>query len=201
MNERGRGFAPPQESPKPDAFERRFAEGEIADAAFVDMPDDVQEMLESLGMMYLNPDKFVPGQFRDGKRVTIGADEAYVASKIKEYGGAGKEESTYVVDVRNGEVAGYGEIRWHLENADEYFKDKPFVGYTKTMEGHRRQGLAERRLRLMNAVAREKYGLPIHSDTVIAEGAKAMWEKLVKEGRARKYKEGEHDRYVYEDAE
>ena len=190
----------PDEHRKTEEFGRFFPEGEVLDTALTEMPDDVQELLEQLGMRYLDIERYEPGKFHDVQKVTLGPDDAiYVARKIKEYGDAGTEESTYLVDHKDGKVAGYGEVRYHLTDESGYFKDKPFVGFTRTGSEHQRSGLAERRLRAMNALARQKYGKPLYSDTLLSPEARSLWEKLVKEGRARKFSEGEQERFVYED--
>ena len=195
------GFRQPEHAEEPrnnEVFERYFTEGEITKTRTVDMPDDVQEKIEALAMLYLHPDKYEPGNFHDVQKLTIAeGDEVFIASKNKDYGYDGVEESTYIIDHREGEVVGYSELRWSLTDKREYFKHKPFVGYTLTVEEHQRKGLSERRLRIMNALSRQKYGHPIYSDTVILPEAKMMWKKLVLQGRAEKFKEGEHDRYKY----
>lgn len=182
-----------------EVLKRFFPEGEASPMEVVDMPEAVQELLEDLAARYQNFERYVPGRFHDVQKVAIGPDDVlYIARTVKEYGGeAGTEESTFVVDVKEGGIAGRGEVRYHLTNNEDYFKDKPFVGFTETEKEHRRAGLAERRLRLMNALSQQKYGKPIHSDTVITEEARRLWEKLVDEGKARMYKEGRHDRFVY----
>jgi len=181
------------------AIKRHFGGAKTVEMELADVPDPVRGMLEALGMRYLDPDTYDPGDFYDVRRLTLeDGDAIFSARRVKDYGDRGVEESTYVIDVRNGEPVGFGEVRWRLTGVTDYFKDKPFVGFTETRRPFRRKGLAERRLRIMNALARQKYGLPVHSDTVISADARKLWEKLAGEGKARKYKEGEHDRYVYE---
>lgn len=182
------------------AFERYFTDATVEAVGLTELSDGVREMLENLGVRYLDPDMYDPRAFYDVRRVTLGnGDEIFVASRTKSYRDAGTEESTYVIDTRDGGILGFGEIRWRLTQVTGYFRDKPFVGFTETRRPHRRTGLAERRVRVMNALARQKYGLPINSDTCISDDARKLWEKLVSEGMARKYKEGAHDRYVYDD--
>jgi hypothetical protein len=199
MREGFRGSEASREAPQEtEALKRFFPEGEATPTELVELPEDVQERLEALAMRYLSFERYVPGQFHDVQRIVIGeGDVIYAARTIKEYPEAGTEESTFVVDVKGDEIVGHGEVRYHLTNDSGYFKDKPFVGFTETDGNHRREGLGERRLRAMNALAQQKYGKPIHSDTVISEEARKLWEKLVTEGRATMYKEGKHDRFIY----
>lgn len=188
--ERPRGF---------EVLERYFPEVKAEVAELTDLPDTVLERLEELAMRYVSFQRYVPGRFHDVQKLTVDEENTlYVARTIKEYLGAGTEESTFVIDVVGDEIAGEGEIRYHLTNDSAYYKDKPFVGFTETDQKFQRGGLGARRLRVMNALAQQKYGKPLHSDTVITEGARRLWEKFVVEGRARMYKEGAHDRFVYE---
>ena len=101
--------------------------------------------------------------------------------------------------MNNDKKMGHSELRFNIKCAEEnekYFKNKPFTGFTSTEESARRTGLGTRRIFLMNAYAQMNYGFPLYSDTAISEGAKKMWEKLVQQGKAERFKEGPHDRYV-----
>ncbi len=125
----------------------------------------------------------------------------YIASTRKELRcptGIQKEECTYLVDTLGDELTGYSEIVYATVPQYEQFREKPFVARTRTL-GERRQGLGTRRVEEMNAFTQAQYGLPLYSDTNQTDEAKALWEKLVATGRAKKYKEGgKNDRYVFE---
>lgn len=73
----------------------------------------------------------------------------------------------------------------------------PYVGYTETYPDHRKQGLGKRRLVIMNAVAISLYDLPLSSANQVSDPERRIWERLVVEGKAKSYKDGEYNRYVF----
>lgn len=100
------------------------------------------------------------------------------------------ESNTYVFDTNpDNEITGVGEIRFARSSDDPYFKDKLFVGWTKTELGFERQGLGRRRLLVMNMVSHALYGCALHSDTLLSEPAQRLWEGLVDESAASRYNE------------
>lgn len=68
---------------------------------------------------------------------------------------------------------------------------KPYVAWTGTAEGFRKQGLGLRRLKVMNVVAQELYGKPLNSDSefFIEEEARSLWRHLVQQELADRYSE------------
>jgi hypothetical protein len=97
------------------------------------------------------------------------------------------ERTTYLVD---------------LTSDTDYFKDKPFVGYTRTYSdqlagdfSHR--GYGRRRLHALNLAAQTLYNLPLHSDTVRSAPATRLWENLVADSLAEMYMQGQHTRYKF----
>ena len=127
---------------------------------------------------------------------------AYIALDKKEYESDGASESlVYVVDSdNNGIEMGYGEIRYRPYSTDQFFHNKPFVGRTRTLEDFQRKGFGRRRLLIMAKVSKDKFGLPLHSDTVLSsEAARSLWGSLVDEGLAERYLEDGHERFVMQD--
>ena len=137
--------------------------------------------------------------YYDEKNVDVGAydafftikhpngDVTYLAEQTGSYDTEGDtEEMTYFVDTRESEILGYGELRNNLTNRSEDYKDKPYVGYTRTEDAHARQGLGARRLLEMNAVSEMKYGLPLHSGIIIEPRITSLYEGLVKKGLVKK---------------
>jgi hypothetical protein len=205
------GDLPPEKAERSDApefdptdpaavFEEYFPAGEIKEVDLAELPEAAR-VLHKLAMMYLSPEKFDPDGFGPAKAIKhADGGQTYLASYEKDYGGAsgGVEESTYLIDVDEaGDYCGYGEIRHSVSSDSEYFKDKPFVGYTRTEKGKGKKGLGLRRMAMMNAVSHMMYGQPLYSDTIQSEQAQRLWEALVKQGDAVKFKEGDHDRYVF----
>ena len=98
------------------------------------------------------------------------------------------ESNAYVIDLGDDEeVLGVGEIRYGLTNPAEYFKNKPFVGFTRTEQKYQRIGLGFRRLMVMNALAEILYRRPLNSDSLISNEAAGVWRKLVRAGLAESY--------------
>lgn len=113
-------------------------------------------------------------------------------AEVKSMGPHSETENVFV-DIIGNDVVGYSEM---LQK--EFSMIKPSVGYTETREGFRRRGLGTRRLLTMNAFSRAYFGMPLHSADMgdSQPEAIAIWEKLVKERKAKKFKEGGFDRYV-----
>lgn len=182
-------------------FNEYFPAGRIEEVDFGELPKEVAERMHGMAKLYLLPEKFDPDEFGPAMMVShADGGKTYFASYEKDYreAGGGVEESTYLFDVDEGdEYAGFGEIRYSLSSDSGYFKEKPFVGYTVTEEEKSQKGLGLRRMAMMNAISRMAYGQPLYSDTVQSDQAKRLWEALVKQGDAVKFKEGDHDRYVF----
>ncbi len=96
----------------------------------------------------------------------------------------------------------WGEISYNPFRQEDFFQDKPFVGYTETDSAHKRKGLALRRLEIMNVLAKALYGFPLHSGILGEDNdARKVWGKLVDKKRARKIEENELGRVRYVFAE
>ena len=119
----------------------------------------------------------------------------------------GPEESTYVVDTSDSQdILGYSELRYCFADSRKFFRGKPFEQWSGTEKG-RRSGLSTRRIFVMNALSQMLYGLPLYSSTHFIHDTdekgeriqpqKLVWEKLVREGLARKFKERGQDRFVF----
>ncbi len=200
-------FTPRQEQGDPfeqqrEIFKKHFPDGSIEIIALEDIPPDALETLEGRSRLLVLPENYRPGNFKKLFVVAHAAgDRTFVAQQLKTYGATGDtEELTYLADVDDhGELAGYGEIRLNISNNDPYFKDKPSVGFTRTEAERQKRGFGERRIRLMNALTRMLYDLPLHSDTLMTPEAKRLWEKLAGNGEARKYLEGKNERFAFSD--
>jgi hypothetical protein len=187
-----------------DSFRKHFPEGRIDAVRKEDVPEKALVMLEERSAYLVHPDKYRPGNFEKTYVITNGdGSKTFVAEQTKSYGDGGDTEKlTYLADLdERGEDVGYGEIRMNVSNPSAYFKDKPFVGFTKTNTDRKRQGYGMRRLRAMNALSEMAYSLPLHSDSLMTPDAEAVWKKLVDEGVAEAYEEtsgGERSqRYVF----
>jgi|SRR3989344_2118918 len=181
----------------PEKFKDNFPDGEINEISSEQITDNAMDFFERKSSMYIHPKNYKPGNFRSFYEIRHGDEsKTYVAEQIKTYDSGEQEINTYFVDIYNDEIAGYSELRLGITNEREYFKNKPFVGFTKTYSKFGKRNLAERRLYMMNAFSKMRYDFPIYSDTVMTDRPKEMWERLVSERKAKKIKEGEKDRYV-----
>lgn len=86
-----------------------------------------------------------------------------------------------------GEALGYGVIAYVSGNQRfPALNNKPYVGDTETVEKFRRLGHGERRLRLMNEIAQQRWGQPLESDPRgnTEKEAALVWQKLVRNDEA-----------------
>lgn len=164
------------------------------------IPTKVMDWFEGRSAMFIHPGDYKTGNFIAFYVIHhhLG-DITYAARQTKTYDANGDtEDLVHVISLdSNGNEEEHAEIRNNISNTDPYFREKPFVGYTTTEEGFRNKGLGSRRLFIMNALSKMLYGFPLHSDTLISEEAKRLWERLVEQGKAIKYKEGERGRYKF----
>jgi len=171
------------------------------------VPTATLEIFEYRSRCFIDPATYEPLNFsalylithKDGSR-TFAASQTKVLSN-------GPEESTYVVDISdNQEILGYSELRYCFANSRKFFRGKPFEQWSGTEKG-RRGGLSTRRIFVMNALSQMIYGLPLYSSTHFIHDTdekgeriqpqKLVWEKFVREGLARKFKERGQDRFVF----
>jgi hypothetical protein len=190
-------------SEKEKIFSEHFPGGKIEEISINSIPEKAMNYFEAKSKQLISPKDYKPDNFEkfflvnhaDGK-------QTFLAQQTKNYANpnGGIEKLTYFVDMENEKVLGRAELRLNIKYPEEYadfFKDKPFVGWTSTEEDFQRSGFGKRRLYLMNAISQTFYGLPLYSDTSISPSAKSMWESLVQKGEAKKFKEGTRDRYVF----
>jgi len=183
-------------------FNEYLVNCKIETIALDQIPKDAMDYFETRSKRFMDMKDYEPCNF-DKSFVIIHDDgsKTYVVQQTKTYSSNNDtEELTYIAHINDRkEFTGYGEMRKNLNNPDDYFKDKPFVGYTRTTDKHLKQGLGMQRLYIMNALTQMLYDLPLNSDTTLVTSAKRLWERLVQRSHAKKYKQGEHDRYVFLD--
>ncbi|MDO8599734.1 MAG: hypothetical protein Q7S02_06535 [bacterium] len=192
------------EATRARAFAEHYSAGVMTPIDMNAVPSSVMEQFENRSAYLVPADDYRPKNFVSyWALMHENGERSYVAERNPKTYRSGSSEAevereAYVVGVTaSDDVVGWGEVRYNITNPDPYFKEKPFVGYTKTEHAFQRRGYGLRRLAVMNAVAHVFFGFPLHSDTVIQPEAERRWERPVQDGRARKYKEGEHDRYGF----
>lgn len=94
---------------------------------------------------------------------------------------------------------GFGEISLVTGLDKPRIKNKPYVAYTETLEAGLHKGLNARRLKVMNELAKQYFGFPLHSDRSgdTEPEARRSWDRLVDEGYAEQYEDNETLRYRF----
>ena len=185
------------------SLEEKFAslyQAEMSQLSYADLPDLVRAHFETQSAKFITPENYTVGNF--SKILSFAhenGDVTFVAQQDKQFGKNGETERiTYFVDLRGEDMTGYLEMGLGLTDVTDYFKGKPYVGFTRTSDGYQKEGLAERRLRQANAYALSEYGHTLNSDTIITDDtARRVWERLVDEGSAEKYMEGKNERFRF----
>lgn len=116
------------------------------------------------------------------------------------------QDSILVVDVMDGKCVGQGEVCFGPDfNEDKPRKTKlPYIANMITeadvdSQGkplYRRRGLAERRYVLMNLLSKKYFKRPMRSGSP-SKQAQGVWEKLIKRGLAKSYREPGSDSIRY----
>lgn len=181
-------------------FRKYFPTAQIDIVGSELIPQGVMDFFEHMSCLFIKMEDHRPGNFEALFVIEHDSgDRTFVAQQTKTYSTNGDtEQLTYFVDTNSDDaVIGKSEMRRNISNKSDYYKDKPFVGSIYTLENYRKRGLGTRRLIVMNAVSQMLYGLALHSSTVVSDLAAAVWTRLVREGKARVYKEGVHDRFAF----
>lgn len=185
-----------------EVFHRHFPSGRVGTYPLDQVPTPALEKFEGYSRRFIEKSEYFPGNFDAVFRVNHeDGTNTYVAKQEKSYKERNKliaEDSTYLIDLdQSGVIVGWGEIRKSLTDQGDYFKDKPFVGYTYTETEHRGKGLGQRRIIMMNAISQMLYHFPLNSDTTLSSDAARVWEGLVATGKAKRYMQGESQRFVF----
>lgn len=159
-----------------------------------ELPDEVTDTLVARGGLYISKAQVPKTQHDFGNLRHIkheSGDLSYLADQTKVYGNGESESTIHLVDTTpKGQLTGVGEVRFNPQSNDDYFKDKPFVGWTHTEKEYRSEGLGRRRLLVMKLAAAAEFGLTLHSDTLLAhDAATQIWKHMVDRGLAEEYKQ------------
>ncbi|MCK4670683.1 MAG: hypothetical protein KAT43_05780 [Nanoarchaeota archaeon] len=175
-----------------EIFNLYYPEGRIEWIAISDIPEQAMKCFEGYSKRFILPKDYKPGDFT-GLFVVRHNDDmrTYIARQPKLHDDGEIEELTYLFEMdENNASFGHGEIRFYPAMQRDYFKDKPFVGYSHTNDDYLKRGLAIRRLVLMNALSQLFFDLPLHSsERFVHVGAGKAWERLVKQGKAKSYQQ------------
>lgn len=180
-----------------------FPEGEIQEIAVGDVSENALSHFKTKYTKFVSPghselkhfDRFFILNHADGRKT-------YFAQQTKTNGDSTKIiKLAYFVDVDRDDdrTIGRSELRYYTKcrkENEEYFINKPFISWISAEAGESGIRSEINRIFMMNAYSQMMYGLPLYSDTLIAEDVKKIWEKLAMQGKAKKFKEGKKDRYV-----
>lgn len=189
----------PEKESRAEVFERFFPRGKIENIDLEKVHPVALEKLEKMSAMGLLPKDYHPGDFESVFVIKHeDGTKSYATTQTRfpedNDGKTIKERLIRTVDILDDTLVGYCEISL-LDVKTPYLKNHPFIRMTRTIEGFQRRGLAERRYAFMNALTQMEYGLPLYSSGIQDPLATAAWDKLVREGHARKIPK--EKRYVY----
>ncbi len=178
---------------------RELYGAEMTEIAYEDLPEEVKNHFEDQSSRFILPEEYTVGNFNKLYQFTHpDGDVTYVGQQEKTYGTDGSTERlTYFADTRDGHLTGYLELRLALTDLSDFFKDKPFVGFTRTQPDYFNQGLAKRRLFQANAYSLSSHSSPLHSSPTIEENAKRIWKELILDGKAERFDESGNERFRF----
>lgn len=160
-----------------------------------DLPEDVKIKFEAYSMNLIYPEDYKEWNFEKIWYIQHNFPEPYItyfATQDKQYEDGYMEKLIYLFEQNDqGIKIWHGEIRLCLDYDDEkifqnFFKDKPFVGFTQTENYFLKKGYGLLRLIHMNQILIKEFGLKLYSSTLFVEWswAKRNREKLVDYGLA-----------------
>ena len=179
--------------PNEKVFYKYFSEGKIVKLTPEEIPPEVMREFENQTSRFVPLEQIKPeneGHSFYGRIDCSNEDVVYLVNQLEQT--AEDDIMTYMLDTRKGDNIGYAIMR----NSSSYLKDLPYVDYTETEFDFERQGLALRRLKIMNAISRAIYGKPLSSGIEVEPEAEKVWNKLVKEGLVKERKQNIHH-YVF----
>jgi len=179
-----------------------------------DIPIAARKLFEARSRMYIPPRRYKLENFLSVCKITH-SDGSFswaarqaktmttLPGKVLDDAGVPKyalEESVYLVDTGSrDEFAGCSYMVMD-HTPIPFFNSKPFEEWSQTADEFQRRGLATRRTFTLNALSQTLYGIPIHSsdhfirsntkDGTSVQPVKLMWEKLVQEGLATEFFDG-----------
>ncbi len=170
-----------------------------------DFPIDVQRRFDAIKKRFMHPDK-VPTDTKILGYYAIVHDNTtphyitYIAHIAQFYEDIWKtEEQLHLYEVNLfGKKIWHWEIRCNISQQwDKLIFWNPFVWYTNTESNYQNQWFGKKRLYTMQKLANDFFALPLHSDTIINDTAKSLWESLVQNHDAVMVQDKHNKRYVF----
>ncbi|MFA7298272.1 MAG: hypothetical protein WC010_01370 [Candidatus Absconditabacterales bacterium] len=181
-------------------------EEQIIEIKREDIPKEVIVLFEGYSRLYILPEEYKEGNFEQYgyiKHTTPTSFITYFALQEKTIDKKYKEKQIYLFERdKKGNKIGHGEIRLGIEykkKDEDFFKDKPFVGFTDTEDDYKNKGYGKKRIQTMNMISKQTRGLKLHSDVLFSDpNAQKIRERLEKEGLAKRYKrKNGRDRFCF----
>jgi len=154
-----------------------------------DIPQDAIKCFEWYSRRFLLPEEYKKWNFEKYRYIQHDGYTTYIATQDKNTGNfTEKEIYIYEKDMTWAKIW-HGEIRlWITENP--YFKDKPFVWFTRTEHKFIHKWYGKKRMITMNTICKQIRWLPLDSWTLFShKDAKKIRETLKSQWVARKYAE------------
>ncbi len=161
-----------------------------------DVPADARKRFEGCSKSFIYSEDYKEWNFEKIWYIQYNFPEPYItyfATQDKEYDTGSIEKLIYLFEKNyEWEKIWHGEIRLCIHNNNEkifqnFFKDKPFVGFTQTEEDFFKKGYGILRLIHMNQLVTKEFGLKLYSSELPAPWAKRNREKLVEYGLAKQF--------------
>lgn len=171
---------------------------DIVTISLEDLPEDVKEKFEAYSMNFINPDDYKEWNFEKVWYIEHSFPNAYTtyfATQDKKYDDDSVEKIIYLFEKdKRGVKIWHAEIRLCVYHNDPevfqtFFKDKPFVGFTKTENDFLKKWYGVLRSIHMNQLVNEEFDLKLYSSDVMCQwsGSKRNRQKLVEYGLAKKF--------------
>jgi len=202
-----------------DVFETHYPAGHMRPISLDKIPPAAMNKFEGYSCRFIPSHSYVERNFDKSFIITTGdAMKTYVVTQDKKYPSdqfgdkRNIEKQAYFVAMNADDRILYSEIRFNITDSRNYFKDKPFVGFSGCENNAYydddvlqkiwvMQGADQ--IVLMNALSHALFNLPIHSDTTICSHEKPLWNLLLNQGHIQSYLERENNsdkgllRYVF----
>jgi hypothetical protein len=182
-----------------EVFKQYFLGGQIAKCEPDALPVTARDFFEDRARMF-GPKEYAPGNFTHLFLISHpNGDQTFVATETKNHKDAGgPDEWAYLMEYNSdGVKLGSAVMRRAILATTPHFADKPYADHNNTETDFIKHGLAIRRLKMMNALSQMLYRMPLNSDIGLSAENCRRWEKLVAEGQAVAYKDGDYKRFAF----
>lgn len=183
------------------SFNKNYVQGILRQIEEKEVPEKVKKFFEGHSQLFIDLEDYIQGNFSQYYVIDkYNSEQIYIAQQTKTYTKTNNnsEELTYIFETKNETKIGHGEIRYNYTSKEDFFVDKPFVGFSSTEDEFLRKGYGLERLKLMNELTKSIYHLKLHSSTTIRDNARKVWsERLIKEGSAKQYFQEERERFQF----